>query len=291
MPVDRDRSRLVIRRVLRLAGKLSAAAKAEDVHKFRTNVRRLEAMLAVLHPESQTGHKKVLRLLGRLRRRAGKVRDADVQLATLRSVKLPEEAERKAQLQRALSDLRARREKKLLREAGKETLRKLRKRLRKLESELVFPEGLDPARAAIQEFHELIRQHGPLNEERLHTFRIAAKRVRYIAEMAGKDPEAERIVSELKRLQTALGEWHDWVTLTATAEEIFKAGVNHALLAALRSTTRDKFREAVQAVNEARRNLLGRALPMAAALPAAGRRQPAPSRKGTRSVADARAVA
>jgi CHAD domain-containing protein len=291
MPVDGDRNRLVVRRVSRLAGRLSISPKAEDVHKFRTNIRRLEAMVPLLGADSQPSHKKLLKLLGRLRRRAGKVRDVDVQLATLRAVKLPEEAARKAQLQRALSDLRARREKKLTREAGKDTLRKLRKRLRKLESALVFPDGFDPAKTAIQDFNELTRQHGPLNEERLHAFRIAAKRVRYIAEMAGKDPEAERIVSGLKRLQGALGEWHDWATLTATAQEIFKAGGNNTLLAVLRSTTRDKFRQAVQAVNETRRNLLGRGAPMAAPLPAAEARQPAPSRKAARSVAEVRAVA
>jgi CHAD domain-containing protein len=292
MPVDRDRNRLVVRRLSRVARHLTTSPSAEDVHRFRTNVRRVEAMVQWLGKKSEHDHKKLLKLLGRLRRRAGRVRDVDVQLATLRSLKLPEEARRKAQLQRALSDQRAKRERKLSQAVDKDTLRKLRKRLRKLESALAFPEDFDPSKAALQEFNELARQQGPLNEERLHQFRIAAKRVRYVAEMAGKDPEAKRIVSELRRLQTALGDWHDWSTLTASAEETFGSGVNNALLAALRSATRQKFREAVQALNESRPRMLAPPISVTASLRPAVSRPPSRSQRTSRTaVSDTRAVA
>jgi CHAD domain-containing protein len=262
MPVDRDRSRLLARRISGLASKLNTSPQAEDVHRFRTNVRRLEAMLSVLDDEGGVTHKKVVKLLDRLRRRAGKVRDIDVQIAALRTLKLPEQADRKSQLLRVLTDLRVKREKKLARAADEETVGKLRKRLRKVESALVFPDNVNPPRIALQQFADLAREHGPLNEERMHAYRLAGKRLRYIAEMAGKDPEAQRLVSEFKRMQDALGEWHDWFALTASAEHTFKDTMNSALISALRSVKRDKFREAVQAVSEVKRNLLGRPAPI-----------------------------
>lgn len=49
------------------------------------------------------------------------------------------------------------------------------------------------------------------DETHLHKFRIAAKRLRYRAELLGDlgESQAKPLVQHLKELQTALGEWHD----------------------------------------------------------------------------------
>jgi len=110
--------------------------------------------------------------------------------------------------------------------------------------------------------------------------------------MAGDDPEARRIVNPIKRMQDAIGDWHDWFTLTQTAQKLFAEPVDGPLLAALRNVTRAKFVEATRHASELKRTLLGRAqaaakvpsvkaaaprrTPVAARPPAAHRAHPHP---------------
>ena len=69
--------------------------------------------------------RKLLKTLDRMRKRAGKVRDLDVQLAALRSLKVPQEPRRKTQLMHGLIELRAKHEKKLRKMLNKETIREI----------------------------------------------------------------------------------------------------------------------------------------------------------------------
>jgi len=68
------------------------------VHRFRTGTRRLQILLGELSSKLDRNEKKLLKLLSRIRKRAGKVRDLDVQSAALRSLKVPREPRRKTQL-------------------------------------------------------------------------------------------------------------------------------------------------------------------------------------------------
>src|SRR5579863_7751620 len=53
-----------------------------------------------------------------------------------------------------------------------------------------------------------------LDEANLHDFRKSIKTVRYLAEMhAHADRECARIAAQMKKLQGAIGEWHDWQAL------------------------------------------------------------------------------
>ena len=104
---------------------------AEQVHGFRTTTRRLQTLLEELIPERGRNQKKLLKLLGQIRKRAGKVRDLDVQLAALRSLKIPQEPRRKTQLMHGLIELRAKHEKKLRKLLTKEAIREIRKRLKR----------------------------------------------------------------------------------------------------------------------------------------------------------------
>ena len=83
------------RRVERELVKVWSKQDAESVHRFRSDARRLQTVLEELAPEAGRDHKKLLKALGRIRKRAGKVRDLDVQLAALRSLKIPQEPRRK----------------------------------------------------------------------------------------------------------------------------------------------------------------------------------------------------
>lgn len=258
MAVDQTQCRIVFQKLDRQLTKVAKKLDPTSVHKFRTYSRRVEALLEELHPEPSRNDRRLLKLLGRLRKKAGRVRDLDVQMSNLRSLKIAREAGQKSQLQRALVQERGKREKKLAQSLNKEKKRELRKRLKRASDDLEVPQSKPPLNATMREFIQLGRGQGPLTEKTLHQYRIAGKRARYLAELAGKDPEAQRVIEQLKALQDVIGDWHDWLKLAERAEELFGGVRDSALVAALRNLTRAKFRQGVDAVVEMRSNLAGK---------------------------------
>jgi CHAD domain-containing protein len=218
----------------------------------------VEVLLSDL-AENRTGNdKKLLKLLGRLRQKAGRVRDLDVQSGALRSLKIPQEPGRKSQLMRTLAEERVRREKKLAKSLDKRTVGEVRKRLKRTIASLEIPKNADPLSRARQKLNDLEVDQGVVTEKTLHQFRIAGKRARYIAELAGKDAEATRLIALLNHMQDVIGDWHDWVQLADRAEELFGGVQDSALVSALRNITRAKFRQAVNTLTETRAALAGK---------------------------------
>jgi len=286
MAVDHQRTQHLFRKLSQLLGQNATRPHPESVHDLRTISRRVEALLDTLATEPDRKQRKLRRRLKRLRRRAGRVRDIDVQILALRTLKIGRDSGRKAQLARHLSDRRARRERKLRKALDAETVRDLRRRLIRAERTLRTPapaprpaaaaqsvsakaasadvkpaqrEEVQPVSLALRMFATVAKQQGAFTEATLHRFRTRSKRVRYVAEMAGDDPEAKRIVSQIKRMQDAIGDWHDWFTLAQTAQKLFAEPVDSPLIAALRNVTRAKFMEATRHASDLKRNLLGRA--------------------------------
>src|SRR6188474_2135931 len=64
-----------------------------DVHKLRTNSRRAEAILGAFGFDSGRMERRVLKPLARVRKRAGKIRDMDVQIGHLLDMKIDGEQE------------------------------------------------------------------------------------------------------------------------------------------------------------------------------------------------------
>src|SRR6476661_1976819 len=151
MPVDPQRSRLAFQKLNRHLLKLTTKAAPQSVHKFRTYSRRVETLVGELAPEQSRNDKKLLKLLSRLRKKAGRVRDLDVQITSLRGLKISQEPRRKSQLLRHLSEDRAKKEKKLAANFDKKTVRELRKRLKRAASELQIPPGTEPLSVALRQ--------------------------------------------------------------------------------------------------------------------------------------------
>lgn len=257
MPLDQKLSRSAFRKLGRQLTKLSAKAAPENVHRFRTYGRRIEALLDELIPDLNRNDKRLLRMLARLRSKAGKVRDLDVQIAALRNLKIPQEPARKSQLLLTLTEERRLREKKLERAFDSETMRELRKRLKRAAATEI-PETTDPLAVALRQLDKLGRDHGPLTEKMLHQYRIVGKRARYLAELAGSNPQAMSLVNQLKSMQDVIGDWHDWLKLSEKAERLFGAPQESALVSALHNVARAKFRLAVAALAETRAALAGK---------------------------------
>jgi CHAD domain-containing protein len=252
MAISPDRGKSIFRKTEKELVRLSSGRRAEAVHGFRTAARRLQILLEQLVANNNRKHKKLLKILNRIRKSAGKVRDIDVQLEALRSLKVPQEPRRKTQLVQALIELRARHERKLYKLMKKQDIRGLRKRLRRAHESVSFDSSLDPLSVSRQMLRSVSIPQGPVDEEALHRYRLVVKRARYAAEFAPKSVESNKFLAELKRLQDSLGSWHDWLTLTQTAAERLGDVNESSLVAVLHNVTRGKFRHAVSAVTAAK---------------------------------------
>src|ERR1022692_3354003 len=276
MSIDPKRSRAVFQKLERDLIKLSSKPQAESVHRFRTGTRRLQILLGELSPKLDRNEKKLLKLLGRISKRAGKVRDLDfksaalaslkveiphfsgtladldVQSAALRSLKVPREPRRKTQLVNHLIELRGQQEKKLRKAVDGTTVREIRKRLKRATRRFNPQASRDPLAVARAMLERLNRAAEPLTEALLHQYRILSKRARYAAEFASPSPKTEQFIAELKRIQDASGDWHDWLTLTQTANQHLGDMRESPLVAELHNVTGAKFRHAVAVLSQMR---------------------------------------
>lgn len=231
----------------------------EAIHQLRTTVRRLETVFEQLAVAPDRNQKKVLKRLMRLRRRAGRIRDLDVQMAALRSLKIGADSQRKEALLRDLERERVRREKRLVRALDADTVDGLTRRLPKAAAQLpLFPPeakpDYDPVRQGLSEFARLTREYKQLDAGNLHEFRKQCKRVRYVAEMAGDDGRAKHAVEQLKAVQDAIGTWHDWVVLAERADKLFTG--DSPLISALKNVRNARFHDALRVAATAKRDLL-----------------------------------
>jgi len=252
MTIAPKRSRMVFQKLEQDMIKLSSKPRAENVHRFRTGTRRLQILLGELSPKLDRSGKKLLKLLGQIRKRAGKVRDLDVQLAALRSLKIPREPRRKTQMVDHLIELRGRQEKKLHKTVDQEAVREIRKRLKRASKNFNPQACGDPLAVAQGMLEAMNRADVPVTEALLHQYRILSKRARYAAEFAGRSTEAAEFIVGIKRVQDALGDWHDWFTLTQTAGEHLGEVRESSLVAELHNVTGAKFRHAVVVLSQMR---------------------------------------
>ena len=248
MLIPPKRSQFVFKKVERDLLGITSNQESESVHSFRTTTRRLQILLEELLPERNRNQKKLLKMLDRIRKRAGKVRDLDVQLGALRSLKTPQEPRRKTQLTHSLLELRARHEKKLRKPLTKSEIREIQKRLRRARKELNLESARDPLAVARQMLSRAELPAGAQTEEALHQYRIVLKRARYAAEFAPESAQAKQFIAQLKRMQDAIGSWHDWSSLTHTATERLGDDSQSSLVAALHNVTGGKYRHALAAI-------------------------------------------
>jgi CHAD domain-containing protein len=234
------------------------------VHQLRTTIRRIETLMAARKADDLPGTKKLLKQLTRLRRRAGRVRDIDVQLDALRSITLDGSRRDITALTRHLERVHAKRERKLAASVEDELSKGLTRRLKR--AMIVVGSGkhaIDPkkdfTRTALRRFERLVRRYPHLDEANLHQFRLRCKRVRYLAELDGDTARSQAVIKELKRIQDSIGQWHDWVALTEVAEQVLEDS-NSPLLSALRTQRRSKFIGALRTTHEVKQKLVGGSL-------------------------------
>lgn len=264
---------------------VEAKPKPRSVHKLRTTIRRVEALFAEDDDTQTRAERRVRKQLARVRRRAGKVRDADVHLEALGGLALDgAAAEARDAVSDALAKQRAKREKKLVRTLAEERDRGIVKRLREVAATAVVDRvAIDEGRVlatVADDFARALGEAAPLGAETLHDFRIHTKRLRYVAESALPARNAARAVAELKRVQDAIGGWHDWTTLMERARKALGEREGTALLAAIGARAEAELAKALAATTraEGRLQAIGAAARRKGAHPMTAGRVPLPLR-------------
>jgi CHAD domain-containing protein len=268
----------------------------DPVHDTRTGTRRLQATLEDLVrgiPQGddpvRTAATAMMKLLKKIRREAGPVRDLDVHRKLLEKLtrrvvgvvagdgadllETPETELRPTAVEQQADDLDAwlkHRRSELaegLKADAKEFAEKLDKRQEELEAALTArrlrrarkkPAGV----VALDNFARLASEMQVLDAGNLHDFRKGAKKARYVAELAAQgDEHAQQVGETLKKLQDEIGDWHDWLVL---AEEAHAALGDQAedLIALVEGERERHFVAAMKMAAKLRGRLMGEWLAM-----------------------------
>jgi CHAD domain-containing protein len=257
-PLRSDTKKL--RKVLR---KRSSKLDPEAVHKLRTRIHRFAVGVDAL--EMCTGKKQpaVRKRLRKIRRAAGKVRDLDVFVSSLASLRhdpgdtcfvrllLHIGAKRKKKMAKLSSILRKnsstlRRDVKsvfacLQRYAGKSMTRPDNKAI----------ESINAAR--VKQFHRAA-QPVRLTRNNLHEYRKEIKKLR---DMLRTAPFAgpEQITGTLGQTKDAIGSWHDWNELAVFARKRL-SGERCKLISAIKKQADAKYAQALGAAERTRKQYL-----------------------------------
>lgn len=257
-------------------------ADPEAVHRMRTGSRRLQALLeTTLRESGPAGHalekpaRTWLRELKQVRRAAGAVRDLDVQRKLLEDwigKQMPEqettpvsEASPPAEIKQAeMLDAWLKSERKHLARGMQKEIKKRQQALAEGQGTLFTaitrlplgrPRALRPADAvALEEFVRATDAMPLLHGENLHDFRKATKKARYVAE-AGAEGESN-VAKALKRIQDAIGEWHDWLCLGKETQAALGQDAPE-LTAAFQGEIERHFAAALKTTQSIRGRLLG----------------------------------
>lgn len=249
------------KRVQTLSKGLSSAATrlARDVtpkyvHRLRTTIRRIESLAAYARPGLGRKQKRALEDVAALRKRAGKVRDLDVQMGLLGAIANTSTGSDRRVLMELLKRKRNRQAERLRAAVRKVRRSKLLSHIERIAEKAVAASAERP-QAPLVEAHRQraslaaeFASHPSIKHRFLHRVRIKIKMVRYLAESGEETAEQERFVSEMKSVQDALGAWHDWEELAFTAEKQFGHRVNCPLLVEVRALFAAKYSAATAAV-------------------------------------------
>ncbi len=254
----------ICQRLLGLVRNLPRRAGVDVIHRLRTSVRRLEAQLEMPHAavdaEPFRCPPKVARALRTLRKKAGRVRDIDVHIALLSDplflLPVPAACARRcfaACAPIALNHLEA------LRQRALKVQPRLERRLPELVRQAKVSSDLAVAvRLSTQVRHRFLQLSHPIPEDGalLHRLRIDAKHLRYGLEPHAEFAEAERLLAQLRKVQQAIGDWHDWATLHELALRTLTQPGAEDFCALLKQRTTREFTHARRAVHKARLRMM-----------------------------------
>ncbi len=243
--------------------KCAVDAGVEMVHRLRTGSRRIQATVEMMLREAGASGRALekpanawLRTIKEIRRAAGRVRDLDVHRKLL---------EESSSNQAEKLDQRLKEERNAWAEALQKKITKRREKMKELQAaflavaNLAHSRGLRrrrPVNVALEDFVRIVDRMPLLDPDNLHDFRKATKKARYVAELGGEDGSSQAVAKALKRVQDAIGDWHDWHCLAEEANTALgRDGLE--LIAWLESRSDHFLAEALSTTARVRGQLLG----------------------------------
>ena len=238
-----------------VVSKLTNDVTPKNVHRLRTTVRRIESLVSYANPDLGKKLERALERLAELRKRAGRVRDIDVQVELLDQLGNGSTAKDRKILLGLLDKKRDRHSRRFVSALGKFADAKMFSRMDKIAekagtgpSESNRPLApLEEARIQLAAMADDVSRQ-TLKPSRLHEARIQVKKIRYLAELADESAEQKSFIDNLKAAQNAIGAWHDWEELAKLAENRFADRANCALLSEIRALFATRHGAAVSAV-------------------------------------------
>ena len=265
----------------RLLERCGAKATRKRVHALRVVTLRLQAELerdVTDLPETSREALAIRRFLKqaeKLRKALSPVRALDVWIGKLRDLResLTETVEyvpRSQQettrgidrLEERLQRKRDAAEKKLLAQIGKRgsSLVGTSEDVERELSDYVFGERAGIASDLIERFRAVKADFPAFDEENLHEFRKRIKMVRYLAEIhAGADRACAQLATQMKKMQSAIGEWHDLQELAGEARG--HRGRSKELAELLDTLSAESFEAALSIVHAVSATMLGECTP------------------------------
>lgn len=235
--------------------KVSGKPAPKGVHRLRTTIRRIESLVSYSHPDLKKKLERSLERMADLRKRAGKVRDLDVQMDLLKALGNGSTVRDRKTLTAIMEKKRERQVKRLESAINKIQESKFFSRMEQIAVHAgVAKNGKDRPLAPLEEAMAQLAvmatdfARHTLKPSRMHQARVTLKRIRYLAELAEESAAQKNFIRELKLVQDAVGEWHDWQELAGTAEKRFSDRVNCALLREVRALLSARHSAAVSAI-------------------------------------------
>lgn len=232
-------------------------AKPKSVHRLRTTIRRIESLVSYANPQINKKEERSLEKMADLRKRAGKVRDLDVQTDLLRSLGNGSAAKDRETLAELLTKKRDQQAKRLESAIKKLHDAKFFGHLDRIAEQAGVPQDsknrpLAPLEEAEAQLSKMASDFGSgqtMKPSQLHEARVTLKRIRYMAELAEESATQKDFMRKLKSTQDAIGDWHDWQELTSRAEKRFSDRANSALVHEARTVLSARHSDATSSVH------------------------------------------
>jgi CHAD domain-containing protein len=266
VPVNTNRIEKSFRQLRKILKRAPKRPSVKDVHRLRTHARRIEATFMAFGLAPKQREKRLIKDLGRIRRRAGKARDMDVLTGHTRTIRAEGDEQCLIQLLEFLGHERYRRANQLhaaMQKYGGDLQRQLKHsaaRFEKLVADTGGSEKPDQSAASSPALADAtawalklasdLTKPATLNRRNLHPYRLKVKQLRYVLQIA--DADNKDLVSKLGEVKAAIGEWHDFEELIAIASDVLDHRDNCKLMRELKDISRRKYDHALNVTNELR---------------------------------------
>lgn len=215
-------------RVSLALSRLRTKPDEDKAHLFRTTYRRFQVWLKRTEHSSNKERTEGIAYLDKVLKRAGKLRDAGLHLKMLKEMKLTDQQKPRAKLKSVLEKRYDKRQGQLQDVLKSVELSDVRRTLSMMQNDIAT-QPKDPGeqdrelQQLLGRYGSVVHARGALSKENLHEYRLTCKEFRYETELIG-GTAADGMLKQFKRIQDAIGEWHDWLVLSQLAQKKLEKG-------------------------------------------------------------------